>query len=176
MAAASDASGASGVGPVGPPRAPPRPNRKAGLSGSTASGSGGRSPAGAAAAASPPRAPPRPPAPRPAAPAPPRPAAPAAAPVPAPPRAPPRPWGAAEVSVQAATNSSRRVSGDHSVKLILMDSPAPLTFSEVAVKRMPDWARTLTTARKVKARNCRDRMAMGRMEPTSFLPCYPARR
>jgi len=58
-------------------------------------------------------------------------AAAAAEPLPAP--RPPRPCGAAAVSVHAATNSSRRLSVDHSVRLILIASPAPLTFADVAV-------------------------------------------
>src|SRR5262249_50715397 len=113
----SDATGVCGASSAAP-RAPPRPNRKAGLSASTASGSAGTSEAPSAA----PRAP--------LAPRPPR-------PPPLPPR-PPRPSAGAGDSwffiVQAATNSSRCASVDQPFKLILIGSPAPLTFAVVAVK------------------------------------------
>src|SRR6186713_2009594 len=120
-AAARDASGVWVLGPVPPPpRAPPRPRAGAALSGlSGSTGRSGTAGAGVAGVAAPPRAP-RPPPPRPAPPPPPAPR-------------PPRPCGAAAVSVHAATNSSRRLSGDHSVRLILIASPAPLTFADVAV-------------------------------------------
>src|SRR5947207_475184 len=118
MAVARAASGVDGEASFPPPRAPPRPNRNAGLSRSARSGSTGTSVGGAAAAPRPPR--------------PPRPAA-----APRPPRPPRPPAGAAVVDgvrFQAATNSSLCSSVDQPVRLILIDSPAPLTFSVVAVK------------------------------------------
>lgn len=157
MAAASDPAGVwsdeSFV--AGPPRAP-RPNRKAGLSRSTASGSAGTSAAGAAGAAgaSPAPRPPRPPRAVPPRPVPPRP----------PPPRPPRASAGADVSVQAATNSSLRLSGDQSVRLILIASPAPLTLPDVAVKRTPVWACALRAVRIERAKQHRERRDLRRME------------